>query len=413
MSTSSTLPNVYSSSVPPLQFTEAGIIAPSDADILAGKQEDINYAFGGGLNSSLKTPQGQLATSDAATISDKNDAILFLASQFDPQYATGRYQDALAAIYFLYRKPAAGTVVTCIIGGVPNTAIPAGTLAQDSAGNTYKLLGDIVIPASSQIVSTWQNVVTGPIECPEGTLIEPLQTIDGWDTITNPADGVTGRDVETPNEFEYRRKNSVAANAQGIAAATYGTVSQVDGVLDTYVYDNGQPITVYKGYSNFPILQNSIYVCVVGGTDADVANAILNKKSGGCNYTGNTTVPVLDSNYSYPEPQYNVSFQRATPLPIFFAVQIAADDTLPGDISDQIKNAILARFNGEDGTARERIGSLILAARYYSAVLALNSSLVVLNITVGLAANPTGTNQGVGIERVPTLDASAISVTSV
>ena len=92
-----------STSVPQIQFTDAGLIIPQESAILAGTQADINAAFGGGLNPQLSTPQGQLASSLAAITADKDSQIAFVVNQFDPQYASGRFQDALARIYFLTR----------------------------------------------------------------------------------------------------------------------------------------------------------------------------------------------------------------------------------------------------------------------------------------------------------------------
>ena len=40
-----------------------------------------------------------------------------------------------------------------------------------------------------------------------------------------------------------------------------------------------------------------------------------------------------------------------------FAVQLVNDVSLPSNIVALVKAAIIARFNGTDGTTRERIGS--------------------------------------------------------
>src|ERR1035441_9639730 len=69
------------SSVPQIRFTPQGPIIPTNGDILAGVQIDINYAFGGGVNPALTTPQGQLASSTAAIISDKDSEIAYIVNQ--------------------------------------------------------------------------------------------------------------------------------------------------------------------------------------------------------------------------------------------------------------------------------------------------------------------------------------------
>jgi len=158
------------SSVPGIHFTPAGLVLPAETDVLDGVISDINAAFGGGLNPGLETPQGQIASSLAAVIADKNAECAYLANQVDPQYADGRCQDAIARIYLLARKPATATVVAATLTGVSGAVIPAGTLAQDTSGNVYSCLGDVTIGLAGTAAAQFENIVTGPIPCAAGTL---------------------------------------------------------------------------------------------------------------------------------------------------------------------------------------------------------------------------------------------------
>ncbi len=399
-----------SSSVPQISFTPAGLVLPTETAILTGVQADINTAFGGGVNPALETPQGQLASSEAAIIADKNAEVAFIVNQIDPQYSDGRFQDAIARIYYLTRKPATSTSVTATLGGVPSTVISAGTLAQDTGGNTYSLTANATIGVGGTVDAEFQNITTGPIPCPTASLIKVYQSISGWDTITNSADGTLGQDVETREDFEFRRKNSVAINSKGTPEAIYAAVFAVDNVLDAYVIDNPTGLTVNTGATNYPVIAHSVYIAVVGGIDVDIAAAIWNKKDVGCDYNGNTSVTVTDtSGYSYPYPTYTVKFERPTPLVVKFAVEIVDDPLLPSDIVTLTKDAIIARFNGTDGTTRERIGATIFASRYYGSI---GHNAAVISILIG-TSSPTLTQVPVGIDQKPTLNASDISVTLV
>ena len=403
----------FPSSVPKIQFTPAGLVIPAETDILAGVQADMNAAFGGGLNPGLETPQGQLASSQAAVIGDKNNEVALIVNQVDPQYSADRFQDAIGRIYFLTRKPATPTAVTATLGGIAGTVIPAGTFAQDTDGNTYALSGDATIGIAGTVDADFQNVQTGPIPCAAGTLTSVYQAIPGWDTITNAADGTMGSNVESRADFEYRRRNSVALNGKGTPQAIYAAVFDLLDVLDVYVKDNPSGNTVNTGHTNYPILPHSVYVAVVGGTDAEVAAAIWRKKDTGCDYNGNTTVTVTDdAGYSYPQPTYTVKFERPAALPVLFAVSLVDDPSLPSDIVQRVKGAIIARFNGADGTTRERIGSLILASRYYGAVVAVASNVSLISVLIG-TATPTLSQVAVGIDQKPTLSDADIAVTLV
>jgi len=399
------------SSIPKIQFTEAGLVIPTEAAILSGVQSDIDAAFGGGLNPALETPQGQLASSFAAAIADKNNEVALLVNQVDPQYADGRFQDGIARIYFLTRKGATATAVTATVTGLVGTIIPAGTLAQDTSGNTYALSGETTIDSTGSVDAEFQNIETGPIPCAAGTLTKVYQAVSGWDSITNAAPGTLGTDVETRADFEYRRKNSVALNGRGSNQAIYANVFDVDDVLDVYVTDNPTNNTVNTGATNYPILPHSVYVAVLGGVDADIAEAIWRSKDLGCDYNGDTTETVTDdSGYSYPAPSYDVTFNRPDALAVKFAVTLIDDPGLPADIETLVKAAIVARFNGTDGTTRERIGSTILASRYYGAVVGVANNVGLLSILIG-TGTATLTQIAVGIDQKPTLAESNITVT--
>lgn len=399
--------------VPPIQFTPAGVVLPQESAILAGVQADWNTAFGGNLNPALSTPQGQVASSTTAIIAEKNSEIALIANQVDPQYATGRWQDAIGRIYFMTRLPSTSTAVTCTLGGLPGTPITAGTLAQDKSNNTYVLLASVTIGTNSTVTSQWQNIATGPIACPAGTLTKVYQAISGWDTITNPTAGVPGQNVETPAQFELRRKNSVAANGQGSTQAIKGNIwDTVANVLDVCVVDNPSGVTVLYGSSNYPLKPNSVYVGVVGGAGASIAQAIWDKKDLGCNYNGNTSVVVTDArnNASYP-----VTYNVPTDTPLYFAVQIAKSPTLPANIETLIQDAIIAQFQATNtsGAAPAKMKSTIIGATYYAAILASYNPLTLLSVFVGLAAAPTATQVIMGIDQEPTISADNITVSLV
>jgi hypothetical protein len=403
----------FSSSVPRIQFTLAGLVIPPESEILSGVQTDMDAAFGGGLNPALETPQGQLASSETAIIGDKNNELAYVVNQVDPRYAEGRFQDAIGRIYFLARKPAIPTAVTATLNGLPGTVIPVGTLAQDTSGNTYASSGTVVIGAGGVVNAEFQNLVDGPIPCATGTLTLVYQAIAGWDAITNADEGTPGSLVESRADFEYRRANSVALNAHGTPNSIYAEVFNIDDVIDVYVKDNPAGTTVLTGATNYPMLPHSVYVAAVGGTDAQVADAIWRKKDVGCDYNGNTSVTVTDpSGYNYPPPSYVVKFERPIALPILFAVEIANDPGLPANIVALVKAAIIARFNGVDGSARERIGSRILASSYYAPIVRVASTVSLISVQIGTV---TATLQQVlvGIDQRPTLDPDDIEVTLV
>lgn len=399
--------------VPRIQFTPTGLVVPQESDILTGVLQDIDAAIGGGMNPALETPQGQLASSTAAVVADSNAVLAEFVNQVNPDTAAGFMQDAIARIYFLNRQPATSTVVSCLCVGNAGTEIPVGAQARDTSGNIYSCLEDGFIPAGGSIVLSFASILTGPIACPANTLTAIYKAIPGWDTINNAAPGVVGSNVESQAAFAYRRAQSVALNARGSLPSIYAAVFDVPGVIDAYVTENVTNANINVGATGYTLLPHSLYVAVVGGLDADVAQAIWTKKDVGCDYNGNTSVTVTDtSGYSPPLPTYVVKFERPPALAIKFAVQIANDPGLPSNIITLTKAAIVAAFNGTDGSTRVRVASLLLASKFYPGVIAIGPEVSVLSILLG-SATPTLTSQLIGIDQSPTVQLSDISVTLV
>ncbi len=486
------------SNVPEPTFGDNGFVAPSDAAILAGVQADQQEAFGGNLNPALNTPQGQLASSQAACIAAKNEQFVALANGVDPAFASGRMQDAIARIYFLTRHPATSTVVTARCSGLQGTVIPVNAQAQDQGGNIYLCTESGTIPVAGYIDLTFACQQTGPISCPgasypNGFLNRIYQAIPGWDTINNSSDGVLGSDVESRADFEFRRAASVAINAQGSLPSVVGAVFNVDGVLDAFGtenvkgYESGAAITgsisttvltvtaadpdwdgtqdgqgavqvgmtvtgagVKQGtfisalgsgvggagtyvvnisqsvgseslvcaVGGVRLLPHSLYVAAYGGVAQDVATAIWTKKSPGCDYNGNTTETVVDTGdpdnpYVPPYPTYEVMFEIPSATAIKIAVSIAAATPgalIPSNATALIKAAVQATFNGEDGGGRERIGSTILASRYYAGIAALGNWARINSVLVGIGTGDK-TSLLMRIDQIPTLADSDITVT--
>lgn len=456
--------------VPPIQFTDTGPVAPTSAEVLSGVQSDMNTAFGGNLNPNLETPQGQLATSEAAIIAQANSDFISLVNNTDPAYASGRFQDAIGRIYYITRNPAQSTTIQVQCIGAVGVPIPVGASVQDPATqDIYYCTQAGTIPSGGSITLAFANATTGPIAVPLSVTI--YGTIPGWDTATIIS-GVIGNLVESRADFEFRREQSVALNAQGSLPSVLGAVFAVSGVIDAYATENvtnttsgavingtivgttltvnsltsgtvavGQMVvgtsveqgTIITGGSGtswtvnisqsvgpesmtcaiggVQLAPNSLYVAVSGGAAASIAQAIWNKKSPGCNYNGNTTVAVADSTppYTEPYPTYNVSFETPTAVPILFSVSMQNNPQVPANATVLIQNAIIATFTGSNGSQRARIGSTIFHSQFYQAIFALGAWVQIIDIQIGVgAANKSSI--AMQINQVPTISSGNISV---
>lgn len=398
--------------IPPNVWDSNGLSTPDEPEILGGVIVDLQEAFDNNLNldsndyGSMATPQGQLATSLTQIKGEINDNLRFLASQINPKYASGIYQDALAWLYFITRKPSTPTNVSVECYGLDGTVIPVGARVQDLNSNVYRATGTATISAGVALVN-FENEVNGATPATSNTVTKIYQTVVGWESCNNPFTGIMGTNEESQQELEARRYDSVAKNAIGTLNSIFAAVSEIEGVTDVHVRENftGAPIVI-TGYT---LVKHSIYVAVVGGNDEEIAKAIHLKKDVGADYNGNTIVNVKDTNYEYPQPIYAVKFERPAALAILFNVDIVADPLLPADSDTLIKNAIIESFNGLDNRPRTRIGVAIIANRFTQNIYNKIDNINVLDIDIGTVAADSN-RVDVPIDKTPTLQESDIVI---
>lgn len=449
-----------------LQFTTSGITLPEESEILDAIIQDFQNAFDFKLKFKnangeflLSTPQGQLVTSIAAIISDRNRLLAHYVNQVDPNYAVGRMQDGIGRIYFIERKRATNTTVVGRCYGKINTEILEGTKVKDQQGNVYKSLEDATIKDLDEQSNAYVDIIfecleKGAITCPIKTLTERYEVIQGWESITNLQDGIVGIEDESQAQFEQRRRQSVAHNSLNSADSIMSALLNLEVVDDAYVMENYTDTALEKDKDNkvkLPIMlkPHSVYACVslrtqstnkdsnsVESIKCQIARAIWSKKTPGCALNGNETVVIKDDtkdingNFLYcPDtaPEYVINFDFAEPKPICIEVKIAKLKPITGDPVTLVQNNIYSIFMGKDGSRKPRIGSQILASQFYCPVQSLGEWIGILSIKVGFLSDqkefladpdssielihPTEDVIRVAINQIPTLDPKHINVT--
>lgn len=358
-----------------------GLAAPDTADIVAAIQDDWKNALGQDLNTDAASPQGQLITSQAALVATKNNEILYLANQFNPFTSEGIWQDALAAIYFLQRKVATPTIVTCTCKGLAGTVIPSGALVENTEGVRFYASGDISIPVGGEIEGTFICESDEAISVATNAVTKIITVVAGWDTVNNEESGVTGTTLESQGEFEKRRYDSVAVNSHGSVVSLYGALASIESVVDCVVLENTTSEAVPEW--GVTIGGHSVACCIYGGEDADIAETIYNKKSMGTGTSGTSQITHVATDYFGATYTYNITRPDETPVYLQITIRKTADTPLTYE--DDIKNAILADFIGENtdsNNTRVRMASTLYASRFSVAIIKTADISDLVSITI-------------------------------
>lgn len=398
---------------PSVKVTDLGALVPDSAEILSGRLDDFSAAFGGNMSRQPTTPQGQIAISDTAILEENNALYAKLINEINPCYASGRMQDAIGEIYFLYRLPARATVVECVLTGSPSVQIPKGVIAKDQNGFEYTLDNPVTFDSAGKGSGFFTNKETGAIVCGIGTLNKVISSVAGWEGINNEVAGIVGRDAEGRAEFEYRRKKSVFLNSLGFNGTIYAKVFQVENVVDAEVFENPTGQSITYGETNYTLKPHSVLVSVYGGADYDIAKAILYSKSGGCDMNGNTTIQVtLENEYrSNADALYNITFLRPSTITFKVKINVNYVSTYQFGFEEMLQDAVYKALTSGESPKKARIGSTISASTLYCPVsnigingLSINSILLSKN---GVDYFPL---IKFGVDEMPSLDKDSIEI---
>lgn len=325
---------------------DAGLTASSVDEVREAVRAVFTEAFTvngkPALNTSPETPQGQLIDSITAMLVQKDSELLHMANMFDPRKSEGVWQDALGMLYFLQRHPAVNSTAKVTCTGLSGTRIFKGAMIQSTAdGTQWEAVSGGTIPDGGPAVLEFTCTTPGPVSAPPGTLDKIITTIDGWDTVNNEAAATVGMEAESQDAFEIRRYRSVALNSTSSIDSAYSRLASLDGVIAVCVRQNRTDTSMR--IDKVTIRPHSVYVCVLGGKDEDIADALYKTVSAGCDYTGTVTVEYKDK---LTLGKDTIRFNRPSESAMMVVVTVRRSDNLAPDAENTIKKIVFNNFYG-------------------------------------------------------------------
>lgn len=321
-----------------------GVILVDTADILTQVQNEYKALFGQNLNVDPSTPQGMLITAESLGRDGVAQNNATLANQINPNIAGGQFLFAIGMLTNSPPQPATFTRIPAVLlTGVPGTFIPAGSEAQlNTTGEIFASLANVTLDVTGEGQSDFQALVAGAVPVPVGTLTIIVQGgVDGWETVYNDQVGIVGQTAQSDEQYRLYRRETLGLQGKSVSESVISRVRAVPGVLGkpSYLENVSNTTQIISGIT---LVAHSIYVCVDGGSDDDVANALRTAKTAGANYNGSTVVTQIDPATGQV---YTVKFDRPTSVPILVQVTILSNPLI-SDPTNIIKAAILDYANG-------------------------------------------------------------------
>ena len=382
-----------------------GIVVADTADIKETIQGEFQNALGADLPLEDATPQGRLIDieTDARTSVIENNVLVSNSINFN--LAFGIILDAWGANFGLYREAAKSSSVTATITGVAGTIISNGSQASTQAGDIFYLENTITIPAGGTITATFLSLEKGAIPCPVGSLTKIIDGTLGWETITNTTAAILGNERESDASFKQKFYNAGLFSGSSLIEDYENAIMGIENVISCYVRDNGSSDP--ETYDTVTIAPHSIYVCVDGGDNTEIATALFKRKSGGSNWTAvsgqSVTVNVIDPTYGDP---YSVTFNRPASVNIYVAVTLNAGTSTVEDLQTAVKTAITDYIN------TLKIGNDVILLSLAAAINAAVPGVNLTSLTIGTSAGSlASSNITIHVKQAAKTTADKITVT--
>lgn len=344
---------------------ETGLLVPDTATLLEEVKDEWREAYGADVILEPETSQGVIVVQDTeirdATVRNN----VAVANQINPDYAGGPFLDAIWALTRGSRKGATRSTITgVVLGGQNGTTVPAGSVAVvTTSGARFFSTTTVVIGEVTSGLATVDFIAEdyGPIGVLAGGLNAVASGVLGWETVNNPTPAVPGKLAESDIAGRRRRRLTLALQSVAMPEAIISALYAIEEVDSLQFRENIKSTT--EVIDGITLLPHSIWVCVRGGSNAQIAEALLEAKGMGPNYNGAVSVSVVEPASGQT---YVINFDRPTLVTLFVRITAKFNNT---DGATIIPNAAMAYATGEiEGDAGLIVGASVSPWEFAGAV---------------------------------------------
>ena len=358
-----------------------GAVVPDTADIKSAAEAEFKRVFGADLDVTPETPQGRLIEILALARMDTIRLNALMASQINPDIATGVFLDAVSALTDCYRARATRSRVEAVLTGAPGTFIPAGATTRTTGGDDFYLENNVSLPLTGETTGVFLSVDGGPVPAPSGSLTTIISGVLGWETVHNDGPATPGSEIQSDRDLRIMRRRTLFTGAAYLGAME-SALWRVPNVQGVFVMDNNTGSAVTQ--DQVSLLPHSVYACVYGGAEQDIALALYKTKTVGAAYNGAVGVTVSDP---VNGREYDVLFDRPAVINIKAEITIMSNSPV-GNLTQAVLDAIAlyeaGRIPNIEGL---NIGVDVSPFELGAAVVSQISGVVVTNVRIAKLAD--------------------------
>jgi uncharacterized phage protein gp47/JayE len=290
------------------------------------------------------TPDGLKLASDAEIFANLDELGQRAYNSKDPNKAKDVDLNVICSLTGTIRSQGTPSNVELTLTGVAGTVILSGKLVESVVdGSQWSIDSNVTIGVGGTVAATATCTTNGATVASIGTITRIVDTVGGWQKVTNPTVATLGTNRQNDSSLRLERAKAVSRPGNAQVDNMLGEIFAVEGVRRAIVLENDTGVTDANG-----LPEHSVAPIVDGGTNEDIAKAIFRKKNPGCKlHAAGTSVTVPDVFDIYPSNSRDITFSRPNYVDMIVSVTIQNDGTLPNDTDERVKQAIIDYSSGE------------------------------------------------------------------
>lgn len=311
----------------------SGITIQSFEEIFAELVAGYQGIYGVDINLAQESPDGQRVAIEAKSRADMQAFGLWIANNFDPDFARGIFQAKIAKLSGIFPRPATRSFWDLSVVSTRVLTLPTGYQISDDLGQLWELPAPVNLPIGTTPI-TFQATDFGAVTGLAGAVFTPVTVVLGVTGFTAAVDAEPGVDEETDEEFVQKRNLSLENPAFSTTNSLAARLLNTAGVSDSRVYDNDTD--VFDPINNLDA--HSIWAVVEGGTIDDIMQVLLFQKTGGTGIKG-AIEAVIPETLTRPDGSTFVvnqirRFDRPVMVPVYVNVTATRKNPLvPVDVA--------------------------------------------------------------------------------
>lgn len=379
--------------------TDTGFVKKPLSAILQDIQDRHRASFGAGIDVAIARELGQVDGNVASEMAEVWEILEIVDHSYDPEAAEGVQLENLASLTGTIKQAARASTALISVNLNAGITLVAGTL--------IAFLGrpDIQFTLDAQVVNSGGSAAdvaidvdgkplratctqTGAIVAPAGALTVKVSVVSGWNSVTNTADAVPGRDADTEIQLRQARENELALRGGSTAKAMKADLLDVKnhpeltGIRSVDVLSNRTDAIDANG-----LPPHSFEIVIDDGDtpsvdDDAIAQAIFDTGPEGINTAGATSAVAVDEDGD-AQP---ISFSRAVLRPVYATYTLSVTDKYPAGGADLVKAAVL------NLALSVQTGQAVIALAFRAVALTVPGVYDVTDFKIGFSPSPALAN---------------------